>query len=112
MDSQTEHQFLRHLHGATQGQTLVMVTHRPSLLTLVDRVIVVDGGKVVLDGPKDTVLARLSGQPVAPTNVQQPAANSEVPTAANKTSVKPAAPVVTRRSTTVTDGKSDVEVSA
>jgi ATP-binding cassette, subfamily C, bacterial LapB len=44
------------------GRTLVMVTHRPAVLELVDRIVVVDGGRVVLDGPKAQVLATLSGQ--------------------------------------------------
>lgn len=63
MDSQTETLFLNHLKRATEGQSLVVVTHRPSLLALVDRIIVVDDGKVVADGPKDTVLAALSATP-------------------------------------------------
>lgn len=119
MDSQTEQIFLKHLHAATQGQTLVMVTHRPSLLGLVDRVIVIDNGKVAIDGPKETVLARLSGQPTPPaktgqvkTAAQQPAANAEPNPATNQTSEKPAAPMVNRRAATNADGKSDVEVSA
>jgi ATP-binding cassette subfamily C protein LapB len=36
-----------------------MVTHKMSLLDLVDRLIVIDGGRVVADGPKDTVLEAL-----------------------------------------------------
>ena len=42
------------------GKTLVLITHRASLLTLVDRLIVVDSGKVVADGQKDKVLQALS----------------------------------------------------
>lgn len=38
----------------------MVVTHRPSLLKLVDRVIVIDAGKVVADGPKAAVMAALS----------------------------------------------------
>jgi ATP-binding cassette subfamily C protein LapB len=60
MDSQTEALFLEHLRRASLGQTLVVVTHRPSLLNLVDRVIVIDAGKVVADGPKAAVMAALS----------------------------------------------------
>jgi ATP-binding cassette subfamily C protein LapB len=41
---------------------LVVVTHRPALLDVVDRVIVVDGGRILADGPKAAVLAALSGQ--------------------------------------------------
>jgi ATP-binding cassette subfamily C protein LapB len=85
MDAQTEQQFLRHLHAATNGQTLIVVTHRPSLLSLVDRIIVIDNGKVAMDGPKESVLARLRGeQPATPAttanvNTAAPAANSPVP---------------------------------
>jgi len=114
MDSQTEHQFLSHLHAATQGQTLVMVTHRPSLLSLVDRIIVIDAGKVALDGPKEAVLARLNGNSKPPataqvkTAAQQPAANAEPKMASQQSSVKPAAPVITRRDKPAPD----IEVSA
>ena len=38
------------------GMTIV-VTHKMALLTLVDRVIIIDNGKIVADGPKEKVLA-------------------------------------------------------
>jgi ATP-binding cassette subfamily C protein LapB len=44
---------------------LVVVTHRPSLLALVERIVIVDHGKVVMDGPKAQVLAALSTQPAS-----------------------------------------------
>nr|WP_082742124.1 type I secretion system permease/ATPase [Burkholderia sp. MSMB1078WGS] len=62
MDSQTESIFLDHLARATEGQTLVVVTHRPSLLALVERIVVMEEGKVVADGPKAKILAMLSGE--------------------------------------------------
>lgn len=65
MDTQTEALFLEHLKRATEGQALVVVTHRPSLLALVDRIVVVDDGKIVADGPKAEILAKLSGKPEA-----------------------------------------------
>ncbi|MBL8349008.1 MAG: type I secretion system permease/ATPase [Burkholderiaceae bacterium] len=61
MDAQSELAFLRQLNEAAQGCTLVMVTHRPAVLELVQRIVVVDAGKVVMDGPKAQVLAALSG---------------------------------------------------
>ncbi|HEV7832803.1 MAG TPA: type I secretion system permease/ATPase [Caballeronia sp.] len=73
MDTQTEAAFIRDLAAATKGTTLVVVTHRPSLLQLVDRVIVVDEGKVVTDGAKETVLAALR-TPAAPTVTHTPSA--------------------------------------
>ena len=38
----------------------MLVTHRASLLSLVDRVIVLEAGRVVADGPRDQVLAALA----------------------------------------------------
>jgi ATP-binding cassette, subfamily C, bacterial LapB len=70
MDAQSEVMFLRQLKEAAGTRTLIMVTHRPAVLELVDRVIVVDGGKIVLDGPKAAVLAALSG--IKPPGQQQP----------------------------------------
>ena len=66
MDAQAESSFINHLRTAVNGQTLVVVTHRPALLDVVDRVIVVDAGRILADGPKAQVLALLAGQkPVA-----------------------------------------------
>ena len=70
--------FLRQLKEAAGTRTLIMVTHRPAVLELVDRVMVVDGGKVVMDGPKAAVLAALSGiKPAAP--AQRPGPSTEQP---------------------------------
>jgi ATP-binding cassette subfamily C protein LapB len=60
MDVMTETLFLRHLQEATQGQTLVIVTHRMSVLSLVERLIVLEDGRVVKDGPKDLVIDSLN----------------------------------------------------
>ena len=61
MDAQSEVAFLRQLNEAAAGCTLVVVTHRPAVLELVQRIVVVDAGRVVMDGPKAAVLAALSG---------------------------------------------------
>lgn len=61
MDAQSEILFLRQLNEALGTRTVIMVTHRPAVLELAQRVAVVDGGKVILDGPKAQVLAALSG---------------------------------------------------
>ncbi|QCT18889.1 type I secretion system permease/ATPase [Jejubacter calystegiae] len=65
MDMQTENQFIAHLKKATDNQTIIVVTHRPSLLSLIDRIVVVDEGRIVADGPKEQVMATLSGSAVA-----------------------------------------------
>jgi ATP-binding cassette subfamily C protein LapB len=59
MDMQTERQFLQRLEVATQGRTVVIVTHRFSVLEQIDRLIVVDSGQIVADGPKDEVMRAL-----------------------------------------------------
>lgn len=59
MDTQTEQQFINQLRSSMKDETLIIVTHRASLLELVNRIIVIDDGQVVLDGPKDDVLKRL-----------------------------------------------------
>jgi ATP-binding cassette subfamily C protein LapB len=38
---------------------MIVVTHRNALLALVDRIIVVDSGRIVADGPRDSVVAAL-----------------------------------------------------
>ncbi len=52
MDIKSEAEVIRRLKSATQQETVVVVTHRSSLLELVDRVIVIENGKVGIDGSK------------------------------------------------------------
>jgi len=59
MDNSTENMFKTRLGEIVQGKTVLLVTHRNSMLTLVDRLIVLDRGKVVADGPKAGVLDAL-----------------------------------------------------
>jgi len=59
MDNSTENAFKARLAPILPGKTLLLVTHRNSMLSLVDRLIVMDGGKVVADGPKQMVLEAL-----------------------------------------------------
>ncbi|MEM1189195.1 MAG: type I secretion system permease/ATPase [Pseudomonadota bacterium] len=59
MDNSTEKLVIEQLRRFAEKRTLVVVTHRNSLLELVDRIIVVDSGRVVADGPRDTVIAAL-----------------------------------------------------
>lgn len=63
MDHTSEEAFKSRLQEFARSRTLIVVTHRTSLLSLVDRIVVVDGGKVVADGGKDKVIEALrSGQ--------------------------------------------------
>jgi ATP-binding cassette subfamily C protein LapB len=47
------------LSSALKGKTLILITHRPSLLSLATRVIALEGGSVIADGPRNEVLAEL-----------------------------------------------------
>jgi len=59
MDHQSESQLKTRLRAASEGKTLILVTHRTSLLDLVDRLMVVDHGRIVADGPKAQVVEAL-----------------------------------------------------
>jgi ATP-binding cassette, subfamily C, bacterial LapB len=60
MDRALEGQVLNALKSRLSAKdTLILVTHKPELLDLVDRLIVVAGHQVVLDGPKAQVIAQL-----------------------------------------------------
>lgn len=60
MDNGAEGRFKTRLGDELAGRTLLLVTHRASLLALVDRLIVMDGGRLVADGPRDQVLKALA----------------------------------------------------
>jgi ATP-binding cassette subfamily C protein LapB len=60
MDSQSEATVVRHLfEEISRDTTLVVVTHKVALLPFVDRIIVMDSGRIVMDGLRDNVLASL-----------------------------------------------------
>ena len=68
LDAQAEAQLIARLRAVTEGRTLILVTHRLSMLTLVDRVIVVDQGRIVVDGLRDEVLRSMTG--AAPARIE------------------------------------------
>ena len=59
MDNTSEDLVKKALAPVIANKTLLMVTHRASLLTLVDRLIIVDNGKIIADGPKESVMSAL-----------------------------------------------------
>jgi ATP-binding cassette subfamily C protein LapB len=62
MDINAERQLMERLKGELGGTTLLLITHKANLLDLVDRVIVIDQGKVVADGPKEKILQPQASQ--------------------------------------------------
>jgi ATP-binding cassette subfamily C protein LapB len=59
LDDVTERKLLDDLMLWSEGRTLVIATHRLSVLQRVERIIVVDSGRIVIDAPRDTALAQL-----------------------------------------------------
>jgi len=73
-DVRSEAEFLERLKAlAARDMTIIVSTHRLSLLSLVDRILMFDGGKLIADGPRDRVLEQLRGgvikKPIVPTVV-------------------------------------------
>ena len=61
MDGNTEANIVKNLDAATKGKTTIFVTHRGPLVGIADRIIIIEGGRIVMDGPRDEVLANLKG---------------------------------------------------
>ncbi len=61
MDANTEAMIVKSLDEVTKGKTVLFVTHRGPLVSLADRILVIEGGKLVMDGPRDAVLEKLKG---------------------------------------------------
>lgn len=59
MDNSGEAQLKQRLAGVLADKTLLLVTHRASMLSLVDRLIILDRGRVIADGPKELVMEAL-----------------------------------------------------
>lgn len=59
-DVRSESEFLGRLQALTKNsETIIVATHRPSVLALMDRVLVFDHGKLVADGPREEIAARM-----------------------------------------------------
>jgi len=67
MDAQTETALIQRLREELKDRTLVLITHRPPLLALVSRIMLIDKGKVAMDGPRDEVLKQITRQQTPPT---------------------------------------------
>ncbi len=65
MDQTMEQQVIRGLNELEPETTLIVATHRSSVLSAVNRIIWMDGGKIIADGPRDAVLAKLQGKEAA-----------------------------------------------
>lgn len=88
LDQGSEDMVLNSLAQWIGSRTLMVVTHRPQVLKLVSRVIVMDNGKVVMDGPRDEILARLRNQNRPQADEETVQAHTVTAEKVNKTEVK------------------------
>jgi ATP-binding cassette subfamily C protein LapB len=66
MDSATEKLFIEKLGAALYpDQTLIVSTHRQAILSLCERLIVMDGGRIIADGPREKIMAQAAAQGTA-----------------------------------------------
>jgi len=66
MDTNSEMKLISRLKQELKDKTFLIITHRPSMLELVDKIIVIDQGKVAAQGPKDDVLKFLTSKRETP----------------------------------------------
>lgn len=59
LDARAEKQFIQSINATAQNRTMLLITHKMDLLKLVDRILVLEKGKLIIDGPKDAVLTQL-----------------------------------------------------
>ena len=64
MDQNSEAKFLNRIAPYLKGKTVILVTHRGSLLRLVDRLVIMDDGKLIADGPKEQVIDAITNQQI------------------------------------------------
>lgn len=60
LDARAEKQFIQSMKQTINNRSLLLITHKMHLLQLVDRIIVLDQGKIVGNGPKDLILEKLT----------------------------------------------------
>lgn len=61
IDDVSEKQLIDHLKGYLTHRTMIVATHRRAVLELVDRILVVNDGKIVMNGPRDQILNQSQG---------------------------------------------------
>ena len=79
LDDITEKRFIGKLQRWAVGRTLILATHRSSTLQLVDRILVVDNGRLILDEPKAIALQKLASSRESSSETAQPNVDQRVP---------------------------------
>lgn len=61
LDTQSEHEIQQAMKYAMQGKTTIVVAHRLSTLLQMDRIIVLDGGRIIQDGQHHDLITQIDG---------------------------------------------------
>lgn len=59
MDMQAEVAFKSYVENEIEGKTFILITHKHTMLEMVDRLILLDQGRLIMDGPREEVVAAL-----------------------------------------------------
>ena len=62
MDPASENRLRKRLHKLCENRTTILITHKGAMLTLVDKLILIDRGRIVAYGPKDDVIRKLQAR--------------------------------------------------
>lgn len=62
MDPASENRLRKRLHKLCEGKTTILITHKGAMLSLVDKLILIDRGRLVAFGPKDEVISKLQAR--------------------------------------------------
>jgi len=62
MDPASENRLRTRLEHVTKGLTTILITHKGSMLSLVDKIILIDRGRVVAYGPNDEIIKKLQNR--------------------------------------------------
>jgi ATP-binding cassette subfamily C protein LapB len=71
MDELSELKFKTNLKNIIKDKTVIIISHKPSILSLVDRLIVIEDGKIVADGPKQKVISAFNQKKQTPIKVNR-----------------------------------------
>jgi ATP-binding cassette subfamily C protein LapB len=72
MDAGSERRIQARLASVCKDKTMLLITHRFSMLRIVDRLVVMEDGRIVRDGPREEVLKAMRGNPAVPSAPSAP----------------------------------------
>lgn len=71
LDPASEIRLLRRLEVLVRNRTILLITHKATMLSLVDKLMLMDRGRILAAGPKDEIMRRLSSGEFGGANAQQ-----------------------------------------